>query len=92
MRSFAMLLPCGISLFSGVEFVCCPKHFKGRLIRHRCAKKCLETDFLEVVVALGDQGNGLLFTFLINSSAFIIRKVLIETFGCGWKMVRWQPL
>lgn len=24
-----MLLPCGISLFSGVEFVCCPKHFKG---------------------------------------------------------------
>lgn len=30
MRSFAMLLPCGISLFSGVEFVCCPKHFKGK--------------------------------------------------------------
>jgi len=29
MRSFAMLLPCGISLFSGVEFVCCPKHFKA---------------------------------------------------------------
>lgn len=29
MRSFAMLLPCGISLFSGVEFVCCPKHFKS---------------------------------------------------------------
>lgn len=32
MRSFAMLLPCGISLFSGVEFVCCPKHFKGECI------------------------------------------------------------
>jgi len=31
MRSFAMLLPCGISLFSGVEFVCCPKHFKGEI-------------------------------------------------------------
>jgi amyloid beta A4 protein len=31
MRSFAMLLPCGISVFSGVEFVCCPKHFKGEL-------------------------------------------------------------
>lgn len=30
MRSFAMLLPCGISLFSGVEFVCCPKHMKGK--------------------------------------------------------------
>lgn len=30
MRSFAMLLPCGISLFSGVEFVCCPKHLKGK--------------------------------------------------------------
>lgn len=24
-----MLLPCGISLFSGVEFVCCPKHAAG---------------------------------------------------------------
>jgi hypothetical protein len=32
MRSFAMLLPCGISLFSGVEFVCCPKHFKGKYL------------------------------------------------------------
>jgi hypothetical protein len=32
MRSFAMLLPCGISLFSGVEFVCCPKHFKGEIL------------------------------------------------------------
>ncbi|XP_037036396.1 amyloid-beta-like protein isoform X2 [Bradysia coprophila] len=31
MRSFAMLLPCGISLFSGVEFVCCPKHFKDSM-------------------------------------------------------------
>merc|ERR1711872_144280 len=24
LRSFAMLLPCGIDVFSGVEFVCCP--------------------------------------------------------------------
>ena len=24
-KSFAMLLPCGIDVFSGVEFVCCPK-------------------------------------------------------------------
>ncbi|KAL0280612.1 UNVERIFIED_CONTAM: hypothetical protein PYX00_001847 [Menopon gallinae] len=31
LRSFAMLLPCGISLFSGVEFVCCPKHFKENM-------------------------------------------------------------
>lgn len=31
LRSFAMLLPCGISLFSGVEFVCCPKHFRDGL-------------------------------------------------------------
>ncbi|CAG9861162.1 unnamed protein product [Phyllotreta striolata] len=31
LRSFAMLLPCGISLFSGVEFVCCPKHLKDNL-------------------------------------------------------------
>ncbi|XKL64835.1 hypothetical protein PGB90_004921 [Kerria lacca] len=28
LRSFAMLLPCGISLFSGVEFVCCPNKDK----------------------------------------------------------------
>ncbi|KAJ8680441.1 hypothetical protein QAD02_016228 [Eretmocerus hayati] len=32
LRSFAMLLPCGISLFAGVEFVCCPKHLKGMYI------------------------------------------------------------
>ncbi|KAJ8949479.1 hypothetical protein NQ318_005946 [Aromia moschata] len=31
LRSFAMLLPCGISLFSGVEFVCCPKFFKDNM-------------------------------------------------------------
>ena len=24
-RSFAILEPCGLDLFSGVEFVCCPK-------------------------------------------------------------------
>ena len=24
LKSFAMLLPCGIDVFSGVEFVCCP--------------------------------------------------------------------
>ncbi|XP_023345974.1 amyloid-beta-like protein isoform X2 [Eurytemora carolleeae] len=27
-RSFAILLPCGIDLFSGVEFVCCPTSVK----------------------------------------------------------------
>ncbi|OXU27409.1 hypothetical protein TSAR_004799 [Trichomalopsis sarcophagae] len=31
LRSFAMLLPCGISLFAGVEFVCCPKHLKENM-------------------------------------------------------------
>ncbi|KAK2707349.1 hypothetical protein QYM36_015137 [Artemia franciscana] len=25
LRSFAILLPCGVDVFSGVEFVCCPK-------------------------------------------------------------------
>ncbi|KAG8230391.1 hypothetical protein J437_LFUL009864 [Ladona fulva] len=35
LRSFAMLLPCGISLFSGVEFVCCPKHFKDNMKPHK---------------------------------------------------------
>jgi len=28
-KSFAMLLPCGIDVFSGVEFVCCPMTKKG---------------------------------------------------------------
>ncbi|XP_066588778.1 amyloid-beta-like protein isoform X2 [Prorops nasuta] len=35
LRSFAMLLPCGISLFAGVEFVCCPKHLKENV---KCKK------------------------------------------------------
>lgn len=25
LKSFAMLLPCGVDIFAGVEFVCCPK-------------------------------------------------------------------
>lgn len=29
LKAFAMLLPCGIDVFSGVEFVCCPKTYKG---------------------------------------------------------------
>ncbi|KAL7643205.1 UNVERIFIED_CONTAM: hypothetical protein RMT77_006496 [Armadillidium vulgare] len=29
LKAFAMLLPCGIDVFSGVEFVCCPKDFKN---------------------------------------------------------------
>lgn len=46
MRSFAMLLPCGISLFSGVEFVCCPKHFKGELFyRIFCGFCCVFSSF-----------------------------------------------
>ncbi|GBP37869.1 Amyloid-beta-like protein [Eumeta japonica] len=35
LRTFAMLLPCDISLFSGVEFVCCPKHFKDNVKMHK---------------------------------------------------------
>ena len=31
-KSFAMLLPCGIDVFSGVEFVCCPMTKKGAWI------------------------------------------------------------
>lgn len=30
LRSFAMLLPCGIDVFSGVEFVCCPRNKSGK--------------------------------------------------------------
>jgi amyloid beta A4 protein len=29
-KSFAMLLPCGIDVFSGVEFVCCPAANKNK--------------------------------------------------------------
>ncbi|CAN7983012.1 unnamed protein product, partial [Ixodes hexagonus] len=29
LRSFAMLLPCGVDIFSGVEFVCCPNEGKS---------------------------------------------------------------
>lgn len=44
LRSFAMLLPCGISLFSGVEFVCCPKHFKDNM---KPAKKPIDLAILK---------------------------------------------
>lgn len=52
MRSFAMLLPCGISLFSGVEFVCCPKHFKTDEIRVK------KTDLPVVMPAELSNSNG----------------------------------
>lgn len=45
MRSFAMLLPCGISLFSGVEFVCCPKHFKGECQIYRVWRRGIDVEF-----------------------------------------------
>ena len=40
-KSFAMLLPCGIDVFSGVEFVCCPASkaastIKKGLLFHPC--------------------------------------------------------
>lgn len=31
LRSFAMLLPCGVDIFSGVEFVCCPTEGKSSI-------------------------------------------------------------
>lgn len=43
-RSFAILLPCGISVFSGVEFVCCPKHFKGKFNCHLFSPLVLSVD------------------------------------------------
>ncbi|XP_052127408.1 amyloid-beta-like protein isoform X2 [Frankliniella occidentalis] len=33
LRSFAMLLPCGISVFAGVEFVCCPKNDPTKAVK-----------------------------------------------------------
>ena len=26
LKSYAVLLPCGVGLFTGVEFVCCPRN------------------------------------------------------------------
>lgn len=81
-----MLLPCGISLFSGVEFVCCPKHYKGMQMIGPRVGKLLGYLFTEVVkngkcVCVGERlvrlRVGCIFTFLINSFIFIIRKVLI---------------
>nr|CAD7457825.1 unnamed protein product [Timema tahoe] len=48
LRSFAMLLPCGISLFSGVEFVCCPKHFKATRLTVFCQNDVLRDDVVRV--------------------------------------------
>ena len=31
LKSFGMLLPCGIDVFSGVEFVCCPRNTNSRV-------------------------------------------------------------
>lgn len=39
LRSFAMLLPCGVDLFSGVEFVCCPKNDKDASIINDDSRK-----------------------------------------------------
>lgn len=32
-RSFGMLVPCGIDLFSGVEYVCCPVEMETMMMR-----------------------------------------------------------
>jgi len=39
LKSFAMLLPCGIDVFSGVEFVCCPKNYKGNSKNYKADSK-----------------------------------------------------
>ncbi|XP_011502906.1 PREDICTED: beta-amyloid-like protein [Ceratosolen solmsi marchali] len=60
LRSFAMLLPCGISLFAGVEFVCCPKHLKEnvKLKKHfeMHVPKSMEDDFEEEDNNMNDEG------------------------------------
>jgi len=43
LRSFAMLLPCGTDIFTGVEFVCCPK--KGSAPTADVVKHPFEKDF-----------------------------------------------
>ena len=40
-KSFAMLLPCGIDVFSGVEFVCCPFKPKKGWALHIWCKTCV---------------------------------------------------
>ena len=48
LRSFAMLLPCGIDVFSGVEFVCCPakKARKGQRIQIDVLFSVADTTFV----------------------------------------------
>jgi len=43
LRSFAILLPCGIDLFSGVEFVCCPTSVK-QLIKASYGQQTLDNE------------------------------------------------
>lgn len=31
LRSFAILEPCGLGMFRGVEFVCCPRELEERI-------------------------------------------------------------
>jgi len=56
LRSFAMLLPCGISLFSGVEFVCCPYKDKIQLKKTApiAADSLLSTDQFDVEEDIDD--------------------------------------
>ena len=50
-KSFAMLLPCGIDVFSGVEFVCCP--LKNSLVTGPPKKGNLQgLDFSSLVVGI----------------------------------------
>ncbi len=43
LRSFAILLPCGVDLFSGVEFVCCPTSVK-QLIQTGYGQELLDNE------------------------------------------------
>ncbi len=48
LRSFAILLPCGVDLFSGVEFVCCPTSVK-QLIQTGYGQELLDNEQVRLV-------------------------------------------
>ena len=66
LRSFAMLLPCGIDVFSGVEFVCCPAK------KVRKGKKKIQWHSVFVWLYLDVFVSVSVFIYII----FIIKKIL----------------
>lgn len=57
LRSFAILEPCGLDMFRGVEYVCCPKSVEGELFKPLTLVDLLISEKLEKVVDLDSDKN-----------------------------------